>query len=84
MLPDWTMSDWPISDWATLSDDLQIRLARDAMRQAAEVIADQAEALAQAIETGTLADRGGPDALRLLASVVRVAGQDPLIPAGHC
>jgi hypothetical protein len=30
-----------------------------------------------------LADRGGADALRLFAAVIRVTGQDELVMAGH-
>ena len=37
--------------------------------------ADQAEILAAQIETGILDDRGGPDALRLLAAITRVADE---------
>ena len=42
-----------------------------------------AEVLADEIEQGSLADRGGPEALRLFAAVVRVGGQDVLAAAGH-
>lgn len=73
-----------LAEWTMLSDDLQLCLAQNAMRSAAAVIADQAEALALAIEGGTLADRGGPDALRLLAAVIRAAGREAHPPAGHC
>lgn len=73
-----------LANWTRLSDDLQLCLAQNAMRHAAAVIAEQAEALALAIEGGTLADRGGPEALRLLAAVIRVAGRDTTVPAGHC
>ena len=70
--------------WDLLSNDLQMVLAREAMRRASDTVAEQAETLAHEIDIGTLADRGGADALRLLAAVVRLAGQDPLIPAGNC
>ena len=65
-----------LSDWNVLSDDLQLILSREAMRHAAEIIAGQAEVLAGEMETGALNDLGGPDALRLLAGVVRVNGFD--------
>ena len=65
-----------LSDWNVLSDDLQLTLSREAMRRAAEIIAGQAELLAGEMENGCLNDRGGPDALRLLAGVVRVNGLD--------
>ncbi len=60
-----------LTSWNVLSDDLQLVLAQQALLKATETIANHAESLAQVIETGELADRGGPDALRLLASVVR-------------
>lgn len=72
-----------LSNWNTLSDDLQLVLAREALLRAAETIAGHAETLAQEMEAGGLEDRGGPDALRLLAAVVRVTGQDNLVPAGR-
>ncbi len=69
-------------DWNGLPDDLQLALAREAMRRAAETIAGQAEALAGEIEIGGLADRGGPEALRLLAAVVRLSARDAPVPRG--
>ncbi len=68
--------------WNQLSDDLQIALSREALRRATATIAVQAEVLADEIEAGGLADRGGPDALRLFAAVVRI-GREELRPAGH-
>ncbi len=68
-------------DWNTLSDDMQLALTQQALLRAAETIAQQAELLAEEMETGNLNDRGGPDALRLLAAVVRVSGCDHV--AGH-
>lgn len=60
-----------LSDWNILSDDLQLLLSRDALCRAAEIIAEQAETLAQEIEFGTISDFGGANALRLLAALVR-------------
>jgi hypothetical protein len=71
------------ADWNVLSDALQLLLAREALCRAVETIAGQAEILADEIEVGTLADRGGADALRLLAAIVRTTGQDGLGAAGH-
>ncbi len=74
MLPDWNM----------LPDHVQIALAQSALRRVAETIADQAETLAEEMENGVLLDRGGPDALRLLAAVIRVNGDDGMdAVAGH-
>ncbi|MBV9734411.1 MAG: hypothetical protein JO209_00775 [Acidisphaera sp.] len=70
--------------WDLLPESLQLMLSREALRRAAETIAGQAESLAEEMEIGSLSDCGGPDALRLLAAVVRVTGQDSLVPAGHC
>jgi hypothetical protein len=70
-------------DWKNLPDELQLALAHEALHRAAATIATQAEVFADEIESGNLADRGGPDALRLFAAVVRVGGADTLAPAGH-
>ena len=72
-----------LAEWNKLSDALQLTLSQEAMRRAAETIAGQAELLAEEIECGALPDRGGPDALRLLAMVVRAAEPDPFAAAGH-
>ena len=71
------------SDWNLLSDELQLTLSREALRRAVETIAGQAEILAGEIEGGTLADRGGADALRLLAAVARATGEDRSAVSGH-
>jgi hypothetical protein len=69
--------------WNSMPEDLQLALSREALYRAATLIASQAEVLAQEIESGTLDDRGGPDALRLFAAVVRVSGTDDLPVVGH-
>jgi hypothetical protein len=69
------------TDWDALSDHVQIALGREALRRAAATIASQAEILAEEIEDGALADRGGVDALRLFASLVRVHNQGSVDPA---
>ncbi len=71
-----------LCDWNILSDDLQLVLSREALRRAAEIIAGQAEILAGEMETGCVQDLGGPDALRLLAGLVRVNGE-ALGPVGN-
>ncbi|MGH7087114.1 MAG: hypothetical protein ACREFN_19255 [Acetobacteraceae bacterium] len=53
------------------------------MRRASDAIAGQAELLAGEIEDGALSDRGGPNALRLLAALVRLGGEDVSCCAGH-
>jgi hypothetical protein len=67
-----------LSNWNVLPESLQLILAREALVRAAETIASQAETLAQEMEVGGLQDRGGPDALRLLAAVVRATSTDPI------
>ncbi len=69
-------------EWNMLSDGLQLTLAREAMHRAAQTIAGQAESLAGEIECGSVGDRGGPEALRLLAALLRLCAQDPIVPCG--
>lgn len=71
------------ADWHVLPDETQLALSREALRRAAETLAEQAELLAQEMEEGALQDRGGPDALRLFAAVVRVTNQDAFGVVGH-
>ena len=71
------------TEWNCLSDEQQLALSRQALLHAAAAIATQAEVLAEEIEQGSLSDRGGAEALRLFAEVVRVGGQDMLAPAGR-
>lgn len=71
------------SSWQTMPDDLQLTLAREALRRAADTLAEHAEILALEMESGTLSDRGGPDALRLFANVVRATTLETSEPAGH-
>ncbi len=70
-------------DWTEMPDELQLVLAREALRRAAETLAEHADLLALEMEGGALNDRGGPDALRLFASVVRATNLDGLGPVGH-
>jgi hypothetical protein len=65
-----------LSDWNLLSDELQLVLSKEALRRAAATIAVQADLLAGEIEAGTLLDRGGADALRLFAELLRTLGQE--------
>jgi len=73
----------PPATWNHLPEDLQLALSREAMRRASETLAEHAELLAREIEDGALADRGGPDALRLFAAVVRATQQHAFGPVGH-
>jgi hypothetical protein len=69
--------------WNTLPEELQLVLSREALRRAAETLAEHAEMLAEEMDRGTLTDRGGPDALRLFAAVVRATNEDSFGPVGH-
>lgn len=73
----------PLCDWALLSEPLQLAVAREALSRAAETIAGQAMVLAAEMDEGVLPDRGGAEALRLFAAVVRVTGREANPPAGH-
>ncbi len=71
-----------MQDWDVLSEETQMRLAREAMQRASEAIANHAEQLAGELESGEIGDLGGPEALRLLANMVRLTGRDTLFAAG--
>jgi Mor family transcriptional regulator len=71
------------ADWSSLPDELQLALSREALRRAAETLADHAEILAREMEQGALLDRGGPDALRLFAAVVRATNRDAFGAVGQ-
>lgn len=70
------------SKWQDISEELQILLAQKAMRQAALIIADQAELFAVQFKSGTLQDRGSADGLQLFAAVLRETTSDTLAPMG--
>lgn len=72
-----------LNDWNLLSEEMQLVLSQEALLRAADTIAGQAEILAGEMECGGIVDRGGPDALRLLAAVVRVSGKENFVAAGH-
>jgi hypothetical protein len=57
--------------WNTLSDEMQVVIAHEALCRAARLLARQSELLAEEIEAGHIPDRGGPEALRLNAAIVR-------------
>lgn len=73
----------PFTDWNALAEEVQLALSREALRRAADTLAEHAELLALEMEHGTLTDRGGVDALRLFAAVVRATNQDAFGPVGH-
>jgi len=71
-----------LQDWNLLNDGDQLALSQAALAQAADTIAHQAETLAEEMECGALDDRGGPEALRLLAAVVRALNPLAMPAAG--
>jgi len=71
------------AEWHRMSDELQLALAQQAMRQAAGIIAQQAELFAVQFRTGVLQDRGAADALRLFAILLRETSQECLRPKGN-
>ena len=71
-----------LPDWNQLPDDVQIALSREALHRAASIAATQAEVLADEIDNGNLADRGGAEALRLFAAMLRASDCDGLAPQG--
>lgn len=73
----------PPRDWHALSDETQLNLTRAALVQAVHTVAGQAEFLALEMESGSLADRGGPDALRLFAAVLRVSQDTNMVAQGN-
>ncbi len=73
----------PSTDWNILPEPVQLALSQEALRRAAETLAEHAELLAIEMEHGTLSDRGGPDALRLFAAVVRTTNEDAFGTVGH-
>ncbi len=71
-----------LQEWDCLSDEAQLAVGQEALRRATHMVATKAEQLAFEIESGLLRDKGGPDALRLLAALVRAISNDPWIGAG--
>ena len=69
--------------WDDLPEDHQLWLAEYALRYASAILAQQAETLAVEIDRGEVEDRGGADALRLLARLVRLANLRNQEAAGY-
>jgi len=65
-----------LQEWGCLSDTQQLDVTHAALQLAFQTVAEQAEVLAGEMEGGVLLDRGGPDALRLLATVLRVSTRE--------
>jgi hypothetical protein len=74
---------FPRSEWHSISEGLQLALARQAMRQAAHIIADQADLFAVQFVSQQLQDRGAADALKLFATLLRETSSECLGPVGN-
>ena len=59
------------TSWDSLEEQSQLALSRGALERAIDIMADRAEKLANEIERGLVADRGGVEALRLFATLTR-------------
>ncbi|MFZ6762710.1 hypothetical protein [Pseudoroseomonas sp. WGS1072] len=70
-----------LATWHDFTEQQQLALSQEALRRAAQLLAGQAETLAHEMEEGALIDQGGPEALRLFASVVRATTEDAFGPA---
>ena len=71
-----------LADWNQMSEPLQLAVSHAALCRAAQTIAGQAEELAGEMDRGGLQDRGGPEALRLLAALIRVTSSQSVPPGG--
>ena len=72
-----------MTDWDLLPEPLQLQLSKAALREASKNLAAYAEALAGEIEAGYMADRGGFEALRLFANLVRAVHAADAEPVGN-
>jgi hypothetical protein len=72
-----------MTEWTALSEPLQLELAAAAMNKASESLAVYAEMLAEEIGAGLITDRGGAEALRLFAAMVREVNAPAFGVAGH-
>lgn len=70
-------------DWHSISEPLQLQLAQEALRRASTNIAAYAEALAGEMEAGFVSDRGGNEALRLFANLVRSVHAPEMVTTGN-
>jgi hypothetical protein len=74
---------YPRDEWQGITEELQVALARQAMRQASHIIADQAELFAVQFTSRELQDRGAADALKLFAVLLRETSHECLGPVGN-
>lgn len=72
-----------MEEWERLSEPVQLRLADAALREATKNLAGYAEVLAAEMEAGFLPDRGGHEALRLFANIIRSARTADPPGVGH-
>lgn len=82
-MPGWRIGRlFQMIDWQSISEPLQLELAQEALRQASSNLAAYAEALAEEMEAGFMSDRGGNEALRLFANLVRSVHATEMAVAG--
>jgi hypothetical protein len=74
---------FPKSEWHSISEELQLALAKQAMRRASVIIADQADLFAVQFANATLQDRGAAEAIRLFAALLRETSAECLKPIGN-
>ena len=72
-----------MTDWNSISEPIQLQLAQEALRQASTSLAAYAESLAEEMEGGFMSDRGGNEALRLFANLVRMVHAPTPLTAGR-
>lgn len=77
------VDEFRMTEWHSISEPLQLQLAQEALRQATNNLAAYAEALAAEMEGGHMSDRGGNEALRLFATLVRSVHASGQVTAGH-
>ena len=72
-----------LADWNEMTEPLQLAVSQAALYRAVQTIAEQAEMLAGEMDQGGLQDRGGPEALRLLAALIRVTSTQAMPTGGN-
>jgi hypothetical protein len=72
-----------MTEWNLLPEPQQLQLATEALRQASSRLANYADALAEEMDAGAMPDRGGEEALRLFANLIRAVHVSERAGVGH-
>jgi len=72
-----------MTEWNLLPEPQQLQLATEALRQASSRLANYADALAEEMDAGAMPDRGGEEALRLFANLIRAVHASERAGVGH-